>query len=82
MSQIFELPVTYRSEEYLFPSELMQTGYTFKISMKIRETDLLFEQDEEGNFRAMVEPALLHTAHIDQELLQIVCETLKEVFQR
>jgi hypothetical protein len=80
MSQFFELPVTYRGEEYLFPSELMQTGYTFKISMKIRETDLLFEQDEEGNFRAMVDPGLLHSAHIEPDLLQIICETLKEVF--
>jgi hypothetical protein len=81
MSKSFELPVWYHGQELFFPAELMQIGYTHKIKIHINETDVLFEPDEERNYRAVVQSAdNTKSSNLKPDLLQAIVETLHDLF--
>lgn len=80
MEDNFDLPVTYNGEEQLLPAEFIRTGYSYKIKMIITGTELFFEKDDEGLFRALIDPEKLHQSKIRKEYLQAICETLDQVF--
>lgn len=56
----FELPVSYKGEELLFPAELKQIGYTHAIVVDVYGQEVLFEPDEERNYRAVVKAEKLN----------------------
>ena len=43
----FELPVTYKGEERMFPASLQVTGYTDCFVVDINGQSFIFEPDEE-----------------------------------
>ncbi|MBA4166838.1 MAG: hypothetical protein H0X41_04745 [Chitinophagaceae bacterium] len=51
----FELPVEYEGKEMIFPASLVQMGYTYKIYVQLDDQRIIFEPDEERNFRAICE---------------------------
>ena len=51
----FELPVEYKGISYNLPSRLVQMGYSYKIYVQWFDVEIIFEPDEERNFRAIVE---------------------------
>ena len=55
MDEPFELPVTYKNEALLFPARLLHIGYTHRFSINVNGREILFEPDEEGNYRALIE---------------------------
>jgi hypothetical protein len=80
MPESFELPVTYKGEEILFPAELWATGFSYKIKITIEGMDIFFEPDEEKNYRATITDADRDKAsRIKKDLLQAISETLKEL---
>jgi hypothetical protein len=50
----FDLPVNYKGKELLFPANLRAFGYGYKIEVTINGQTILFEPDEERNWRGMV----------------------------
>jgi hypothetical protein len=50
----FDIPVTYKGKELLFKSHLLILGYIHKISVDVNGTEVLFEPDEERNYRAVM----------------------------
>ena len=81
MSKSFDLPVWYHGQELFFPAELMQIGYTHKIKVHINETDVLFEPDEERNYRAVIQSAdNAKSSTLKPDLLQAIVETLHDLF--
>lgn len=81
MFDLFELPVQYKGKEMLFPAELLPMGFTHKIKVNIEGTDILFEPDEERNYRAVItQPDLDKMPSFNKELLQLICQTLDELF--
>ena len=81
MSKSFDLPVWYHGRELFFPAELMQIGYTHKIKVLINETDVLFEPDEERNYRAVIQSAdNAKSSSLKPDLLQAIVETLHDLF--
>ncbi len=81
MMDLSELPVEYKGEEILFPAELLPMGFTHKIKVTIKGTEILFEPDEERNYRAMItDLEKFNNPHIDKELLQEICKTLDLLF--
>ncbi len=73
----FDIPVTYKGKEIVFPAELLPMGYTYKIKVTIDEIDVLFEPDEEKNYRATVSNEDRDKAgNLNKELLQLISETL------
>jgi hypothetical protein len=56
MYEVFDLPVKHRGHEILFPAQLVQAGYMHKFKVTVGDTEVLFEPDEEGTYRALIEP--------------------------
>ena len=81
MLDLFELPVEYKGKELLFPAELLPMGFTHKIKVTVDGTEIMFEPDEERNYRAMVTDAEMHKRdHLNKPLLQEICKTLDQLF--
>ncbi|MGG9964103.1 hypothetical protein [Ferruginibacter sp. SUN106] len=80
MDNSFELPIDFNGKEYLFPGSLITYGYSYKIAITVFDTIINFEPDEEGQYRALIDPeAIKHNKDITRELLQAIAETLQEV---
>ena len=79
MDESFELPVTYQGEELLLPAALLQFGYTHKFRVEVYGQQIVFEPDEERNYRAMLNPAQMESSKIDVELLQAVAEAIEGI---
>ena len=68
---IYEIPVCYKGSEILVPAQLLVLGYTHKFRVDVDGREILFEPDEERNYRAMLDPSL-SDAKIDIEFLKAI----------
>ncbi len=82
MDDVLLIPVTYRGEEIDFEARLLNMGYTFKIQVDIYGQLVLFEPDEEKNFRAILDPTdQAQGKSIDIALLKAIAEVLETVMK-
>lgn len=80
MDETFELPVHYRNQERLLPSRLVVTGYTYYFLVWVGKTETRFERDDEGAFRAILDPEQAEKAgKPDVELLQAIADSLEAI---
>lgn len=80
MDEPFELPVNYNGTEILFPADLLVMGYIYKIRVDVYGQELLFEADEERNFRALIDPEKGNVFKtIDMELLQVIGQAIESL---
>jgi hypothetical protein len=79
MPDSFLLPVYYNGTEKEYPAQMLRYGYNHKIQVIINSTAVAFEHDEEGSYRAVIDPAI--SGEIPISLLQAVSETLKVLFE-
>jgi hypothetical protein len=76
----FDLPVMYNGEEILFNSSLQVTGYTHRFIVDVYGQSVIFEPDEERNYRAIISVEDLNSnKNIDQELLKMISEKITEI---
>ena len=54
MEDEFSLPVHFNNKEWQFHGKLLKYGYTYKIEIDVNGTKVLFERDEERNWRALI----------------------------
>lgn len=54
MEERFEIPVTYKNTELIFPAVFERVGYSYRIVVQMDETVICFEPDEERNFRVVM----------------------------
>ncbi|HZH65870.1 MAG TPA: hypothetical protein VEY10_13330 [Flavisolibacter sp.] len=74
MADTFDIPVTYKGKELLFKSRLLILGYTHKISVDVSSTEVLFEPDEERNYRAVIDPEKMEGMKmIDKKFIESHC---------
>ena len=81
MNEPFELSVTYSSEELLFPSRLLVLGYPHKFQVGVNGQQVLFEPDEERNYRAVMEPEQVESSKIDVNLLRAIAEAIEAIIR-
>jgi hypothetical protein len=82
MDNSFEIQVTYESDEYIFPAELIPYGYSYKIEVDVFRKHINFERDEERNFRAIINPDDLQgTGMINKALLAAIATQLIILFK-
>jgi hypothetical protein len=82
MDNSFEIPITYHSEDYHFPAELITYAYSYKIAVSVFDETIFFEPDEEGNFRAVISyEELQQSKTIDKSLLEAIAEKLVLLFR-
>jgi hypothetical protein len=58
MAESFTVTVSWKNQDRSFEAELRMLGYTYKIAVIVDGIEVIFEPDEERNFRAMIPPDL------------------------
>jgi hypothetical protein len=82
MEEQFELPVEYKGEQLMLNASLIVTGYTHKFCVDVYGQNIVFEPDEERNYRAVIPyDDINNHKNIDKELLQVIGEAI-EAFGR
>lgn len=78
----FELPVSYNGHELLFPGQLHLFGYTQKIEVLVNDISVMYERDDERNWRAIVDPTELEkNKQIKTDLLQAIADSIEAVLK-
>ena len=82
MENSFELPVSFKGKDLLLPGQLHLYGYTQKIEIIVNGVSLFFERDEEGNWRALIDPSELKKSRsLTIELIQAIACSIEEVLK-
>ena len=80
MDETFEIPVLYRGQELLFPARLLALGYVHKFLVTIEGQDFFFEPDNNGEYRALVDPLYQGDAKkLDVELFRAIAEAIESI---
>ena len=76
----FDLPVNYKGEEFAFRTSLLTSGYTQKFQVDVNGQMIIFEPDEERNYRAVIPyEEIGNKKNVDLELLKIIADTLQQL---
>ncbi len=82
MNDAFYIPVSFGGQEYNFPARLLNWGYTIKLEVDIEGNTILFEHDEERNWRAVLPfDDIAAGRKTNAELLKVVVEVIKEIMK-
>ena len=76
MEESFYLPVTYKGKDLQFEASLQRRGYIHIIAVDVYGTMVIFERDEEGNWRALIPPEEKGKTP-DVDLLRTIGETIE-----
>ena len=80
MDEIFEIPVLYRGQERSFSATLRMQGYVRQFLVDVEGIDIIFECDEEENYRALLEESQLDkNQKLDVSLLKAIAQVLEAV---
>jgi hypothetical protein len=82
MDEGFELPVHFNGKELSFAGKLHVYSYTQKIEIDVNGTGVLYERDDEGEWRAIVDPTKLEkNKSINTALLQAIANAIENVLK-
>ena len=81
MDGLFTLTVHYKEEDRIFEGEVKIMGYTHKIVMQVNGMEVLFEPDEERNYRAVLPGAENIKIKWDVDLLKAIARELETIFK-
>ena len=82
MDEDFELPVNINGTEKIFQAKFLRSGYSYKIEVGTGEEVLLFEPDEERNWRAVLMPGSMdHAKTSHPDLYRSIAEALDRLFR-
>jgi hypothetical protein len=82
MDEPFEIPALYNNQEFLFTARLLAFGYVHKFEVDVFGQQVFFEQDDSGDYRALVDPAHLENAtKPDVELLQAIAHSIETILK-
>jgi len=81
MEELFILNVPYKGGEKELEAQLQLSGYTHRFVVWVEGTEVYFERDEGGEYRALVPPHVTEkdAQHLDRELLQSIAEKIQEI---
>jgi len=77
MEHFFDLPVSYQNEELNLRGRLVTFGYAYKFYVIIEGQELVFERDDEMNYRAINGDE--HSKTISAELIEAVIASLQKI---
>ncbi len=81
MNETFDLPVSYIGKELSFPAKLLVFGYSYKIAVDLNGIEIIFEPDEERNYRVLVDPEKLEGKKMDIELLKAIAVAIEGILK-
>jgi hypothetical protein len=80
MYDIFDLPVTYNDQELQFPARLQASAYAHRFVVEVYGQEVLFETDEEGSYRALVDPESL-SKYVTAGLLEAIAKAIEAILR-
>jgi hypothetical protein len=82
MEESLLLPVNYNGEELEFEMKIQQ-GYVPRVEIIIDGVPMIFETDNDGQYRALVSPEQIHNSkHLTVGLLQAIAQQLEILFNQ
>ncbi|HMH22232.1 MAG TPA: hypothetical protein VK563_10660 [Puia sp.] len=78
MDDPFIITITHNGTEKNFEASLQVFGYSHRFHVLIEGTDILFERDEEGQYRAII-PAEKEPKDIDKSLLESIAKAIEGI---
>lgn len=80
MEDDFMLPVAFENQELLFPARLLNYGYSSKLEVDVNDIMVLFEPDEERNWRALISfEDLQANKKLDPALLSAIARAIEDL---
>lgn len=80
MDDDFIIPVSFNGTEREFTARLLSYGYSYKIETEVEGTKVLFEPDEERNWRALISyEDVQANKRLNPELLRAIAEVITEI---
>ena len=80
MDEPFEITVLYKGDELVFEASLVQFGYSHRIEIRVGDQQVLFEPDEERNYRAVIQ-SVDRFDKLDLGLLKAIAETIESILK-
>jgi hypothetical protein len=74
--ETISIPVSYKGQEISLAAQILRLGYVYKIRVLVNEVPVVFERDEEGEFRAVIDPETGQLDQMDIGLVQAISEVL------
>ncbi|KAA8485060.1 hypothetical protein BDE36_2229 [Arcticibacter tournemirensis] len=83
MDDLLVLPVEYRGESLKFETRIFSYGYTYRVEVDIGGFKVIFEPDEERNYRAISSAEQMDKKENmpDKDLLQAIALQLQALHQ-
>ena len=80
MDEPFFLPVNFKGIEHQFEALLKRRGYVAVLEVNVHDALVIFERDEQGDWRAILPEDQAGKAP-DVELLRAIGETIEQILQ-
>lgn len=77
MEHYFDLPVLFKEEEISLKGRLVTFGYIYKFYIIVDGKEVVFERDDEGKYRALLEDLNLNNKDTDKNLLKTIARSLE-----
>jgi hypothetical protein len=78
----FELAISHKGKDLLLPVQLLNYGRSYKLEVEIGGTKVLFEPDEERNWRAMISyEDVQANKKLDKDLLELIAKELDAILK-
>lgn len=77
MNETIMLPVEYQGETVELPLTIVQLGYTYQLHIQVNERILIFEKDDEGEYRVIGNDAGQGT--VSNKLVSAIVATLEAI---
>ncbi len=78
MNESFELPVQFGEKTILLHAELKTWGYSYRILVTLEGQVVIFEPDEERNYRALISDG---EKPPDLKMIGAIVESIESVFR-
>jgi hypothetical protein len=80
MNETIDIPITYKGNELIFKARVIKYGYIHRFEVNIEGSPVIFEPDEERNYRALLDPAQGNKSNsINLEFLKLIAETIESL---
>ena len=78
MDEPFIITTTFKGMDLDFTASLQILGYTHRFAVNIGGSEVFFERDEEGQYRAFIPPEK-ENSKIDPALLQSIAKSIQDI---
>ena len=79
MSEFIHIPIVYKGEEVSLQAEVLKRGYIHGFQIEINNIPIIFEPDEERNYRVIMDETKYNRNQSDLELIKEIVKTLESV---